>query len=92
MTISTVTSVGVMRSVPPEMAGVAGAVLSSAFQLGPAVALSIQAGLLTVQPGNVGSWINVRASFIFVSGWGVMWLVGFLIFFKPIVAKKEAVD
>lgn len=89
MTISTATSVGVLRSVPAEMAGVAGAVLSSAFQLGPAVALSIQAGLLTVQPGNVGNWVNVRASFIFVLGWGVIWLVEFLVFFKPVAKEHE---
>jgi hypothetical protein len=83
MAVFTGTNVGIMTSVPPEMAGVAGAVLQVALQVGSAVALSVQAGLLTIEPGNLENWVNVRTSFIFVIGWGVIWLVGFLIFFKP---------
>lgn len=83
MLVFTATNVGVMTSVPPEMAGVAGAVLQVALQVGSAVALSIQAGLLTIEPGNLTNWVNVRISYIFVLGWGVIWLVGFLVFYKP---------
>lgn len=83
MLVFTATNVGIMTSVPPEMAGVAGAVLQVALQVGSAVGLSVQAGLLTVQPGNLSNWVNVRSSFIFVIGWGALWLVGFLIFFRP---------
>lgn len=92
MVISTATSVGIMKSVPTEMAGVAGAVLQSSLQLGPNVALSIQAGLLTVRPGNVREWVNVRAAFILVIAWGSIWLIGFLVFFKPMSKCAGASD
>lgn len=82
--VFTATNAGIMTAVPPEMAGVAGAVLQVALQVGSAVALSIQAGLLTVEPGNNTNWVNVRASFIFVLGWGMVWLVGFLVFYRPV--------
>lgn len=47
MMVFTGVNVGVMTSVPPEQSGVAGAMLQVAFQVGSAVALSIQAGLFT---------------------------------------------
>lgn len=90
MLVFTATNVGIMTSVPPEMAGVAGAVLQVALQVGSAVALSIQAGLLTIEPGNLTNWVNVRTSFIFEIGWGVVWLVGFLVFFRP--GKKASAE
>ena len=76
-------NVGVMLSVPPEMSGVAGAMLQVAFQVGSAVALSIQAGLLTVNPGSIANFENVQTSFYFEIGWGIIWLIGFLVFFRP---------
>lgn len=75
----TATTVGVMTSTPAEMAGVAGAVLQVAFQIGSTVGLSVQAGLLTV-----GSWPgNVKASLYFQMGWCALWLVGFLALYRP---------
>jgi MFS family permease len=82
--VFTATNAGIMTAVPPEMAGVAGAVLQVALQVGSAVALSIQAGLLTIEPGNITNWVNVRASFIFVLGWGLVWVLGFLVFYRPV--------
>jgi hypothetical protein len=82
--VFTATNAGIMTAVPPEMAGVAGAVLQVALQVGSAVALSIQAGLLTIERGNITNWVNVRASFIFVLGWGLVWVLGFLVFYRPV--------
>jgi MFS family permease len=88
MAVFTGTNVAIMTSVPPEMAGVAGAVLQVALQVGSAVALSIQAGLLTVNPGSIANFQNVQASLYFQLGWGIVWLVGFLVFYRP--AKKAS--
>lgn len=77
------TSVGVMNSVPAEMAGVAGAVLQVAFQVGSAVGLSIQAGLFTVNPGGLENPANVQASFYFQLGWVILWLIMFVVFYRP---------
>lgn len=86
MVAFTATNVGVMTSVPPHMAGVAGAVLQVAFQIGSTVGLSVQAGLLTV-----GSWPNnVKASFYFQMGWNALWLVLFLALYRP--NRKQADD
>ena len=76
-------NVGIMTSVPAEMGGVAGATLQTALRVGSAVALSIQSGLLTVDPGSIGDYDNVRASFYFEIGWGIVWLVGFLGCYRP---------
>jgi hypothetical protein len=86
MLVFTATNVGIMTAVPADTAGVAGAVLQVALQVGSAVALSVQAGLLTIEPGNLSNWVNVRISYIFVIGWGVIWLAAFLLFYRP--AKK----
>lgn len=84
--VFTATNVGVMTSAPPDMAGVAGAVLQVAFQIGSTVGLSVQAGLLTV-----GEWPhNVKASFYFQMGWCALWLVLFLALYRP--SKNQAAD
>lgn len=83
MALIIATNVGVMGAVPPEMAGVAGAILQVAMSVGLAASLSIQAGLLTVEAGNYGKWVNVRTSFIFTAAWGLVWLVGFLVLYRP---------
>jgi hypothetical protein len=72
-----------MTSVPPEMAGVAGAVLQIALQVGAAVALSIQAGLLTINEGGLDNFANTRISFYFQIGWAAVWVVAFLVFYRP---------
>ena len=61
----------------------AGATLQTAFQVGSAVALSIQSGLLTVNPGSISNFENVQTSFYFELGWGIVWLIGFLILYRP---------
>ena len=76
-------NVTVMTSVDPEMAGVAGAVLQVSSQVGNAVALSIQAGLLTVNEGWLYNFANVRVSWYFELGWGVVWLIMFMAFYRP---------
>lgn len=83
MTVFTGTNVGVMTSVPPETAGVAGAILQVALQVGSAVALSVQAGLLTIEEGWIYNFNNVRASWLFQLGWGIIWLIGFVVFYRP---------
>jgi hypothetical protein len=58
-------SVAVMTAVPPSMAGVAGATLQTAYQIGSSIALAIQAGLLTVNQGGIHNSANVQASWYF---------------------------
>ena len=58
-----------MTSVPPEVSGVAGAMLQVCLQVGAVLGLSIQAGLLTLKPDNVVNEYNVQASFWFEVGW-----------------------
>ncbi|KAL7419423.1 hypothetical protein Q5752_006261 [Cryptotrichosporon argae] len=77
------TTVGVMLAVPSDMAGVAGAVLQVAFQAGAAVGFAVQAGLLTVNDGGVANYENIQASFYFQLGWIILWLVGFLVLYRP---------
>lgn len=74
--------VGAMTAAPPEQAGVAGALLQAAIQAGNVVALTIQAGLLTIHPGGVADFRNVAASFYFMIGWGGACLVAFWVFFR----------
>jgi hypothetical protein len=76
-------SVGVMIAAPPEKAGVVGATLQTSMHTSTVLALSIQAGLLTTQPGGLENYANIRASWYFELGWVVLWLVGFLVFYRP---------
>ena len=89
MAVFTGTNVGVMTSVPPEQSGVAGAMLQVAFQVGSAVALSVQAGLFTVNEGSIFNYTNVQTSFYFQIGWGILFLIMFLVFYRP---GKKAVS
>lgn len=83
MLVFTGTNVGVMTSVPAEMAGVAGAVLQVSLQVGSAVALSVQAGLLTVNPGGIENLTNVKISWYFMLGWTLLWGIGFVVLYRP---------
>ncbi|WOO76899.1 putative MFS-type transporterc [Vanrija pseudolonga] len=76
-------NVAIMVTSPPEMAGVTGAVLQVSLQVGTAVALSVQAGLLTTHPGSITNPANLRTSWYFQIGWIVLWLIGFLAFYRP---------
>ena len=76
----------VMTSVPSEIAGVAGSML----QVGSAVALSVQAGLLTVHPGSIYNSANVQASYYFQLGVTALLLVAFIVFYKPSKAPASA--
>ncbi|WVQ80042.1 hypothetical protein IAT38_002143 [Cryptococcus sp. DSM 104549] len=82
MAVFNMNNVGVMTSVPPEMAGVAGALLQVSVQVGNALALAIQSGLLTVYPGGIYNFDNVKVSWYFELGWTAVWLVGFLVFYR----------
>ncbi|OCF55192.1 hypothetical protein L486_07305 [Kwoniella mangroviensis CBS 10435] len=59
MMVYSATNVGVITAVPPSIAGIAGGLIQVAFQAGSALALGIQAGLLTVHPGSLGNFKNV---------------------------------
>ena len=89
MATFTGTNVGIITAVPPEYSGTTGALSQVAFQVGSAVALSIQAGLFTVNPGSISNNLNIQTSFYFQIGWGILWLIGFLVFYRP---KKNAVS
>ena len=89
MATFTGTNVGIITSVPAEYSGTTGALSQVAFQVGSAVALSIQAGLFTVNPGSISNQLNIQTSFYFQIGWGIVWLIGFLVFYRP---KKNAVS
>lgn len=81
-----------MTAAPAEQAGVVGAILQTAIQAGNAVAVSIQAGLMTIYPGGITDFRNIAASFYFVMGWGALWLVLFWVFFRqPPIDSKRAV-
>lgn len=82
MTVFTAANVGVMVSVPPHMAGVVGAMFQVALQTGVAIALSVQAGLLTINPGGLAKHDNVKASYYFQMGWAALWLIMFVVFYR----------
>lgn len=64
------------------MSGVAGALLQVALQLGAVIALSVQAGLLTLYEGSFENYANVQASFWFQFGWCILNMIVFLVFFR----------
>lgn len=66
--------------------------LQVCLQLGAVIALSIQAGLLTIKPGAYTTWYNVQASFWFQAGWFFLNAILIAIFFRPwqtAAAQKE---
>ncbi|WOO79952.1 Efflux pump terJ [Vanrija pseudolonga] len=82
MTVFTAANVGIMTAIPPEMAGVAGALFQVAIQLGAVVGFATQAGMLTINPGGIANPANVHASFYFQMGWNALWLILFAIVYK----------
>lgn len=83
------TIVGVMAACPAEKAGVVGAALQTAMHTSVVVALSIQAGLLTTAPGALENFTNFKASMYFELGWVVLWLVGFMVFYRRVKATPK---
>lgn len=77
------TSVAVIQSVPPEQAGVASATLQTSFQIGSTVSIGIATALQQSVGGGIQDWESTRAGFYYLLAMGVLWLVGFLVFFKP---------
>ncbi|ORX39450.1 major facilitator superfamily domain-containing protein [Kockovaella imperatae] len=75
-------NVVIMTSVPPAMAGTAGALFQLATQLGVVTGYSIQDALLSIHDGGVENWSNVQIAFWFQFGWGVFCCVLLAIFFK----------
>ena len=71
-----------MTSVPPETSGVAGAMLQVCLQVGAVLGLSIQAGLLTIKPGNIENEYNVQASFWFEFGWCILNAILVLVLYR----------
>lgn len=60
-----------------------GAILQTASQTSNVLSLSIQAGLMTTHQGGITNFANVRTSWYFELGWCIVWLVGFVVFYKP---------
>ncbi|KNX50146.2 hypothetical protein CNBG_9095 [Cryptococcus deuterogattii R265] len=82
----------IMTSVPSEIAGVAGSVLQVSLQVGSAVALSVQAGLLTIHPGSIYNLANVQASYYFQMGVTALLLIVFIVFYKPSKAPASVTN
>lgn len=72
-----------MLAAPAGREGVLGATLQTSQQTSTVVALSVQAGLMTTHPGGVQNWKNVQTSWYFELGWTVLWLIGFVVFYRP---------
>ncbi|WVF71764.1 hypothetical protein IAT40_006572 [Kwoniella sp. CBS 6097] len=81
------TNVGIMLAAPPDRTDIVGAILQMSMQTSSVVALSIQAGLLSIHPGGIHNLRNVHASWYFEMGWTALWLVGFIVFYKPSVRE-----
>ncbi|GFZ51824.1 hypothetical protein JCM24511_09592 [Saitozyma sp. JCM 24511] len=62
----------IIMSVPPQMAGVISGLAQMVYQVGAVTGLSIQAGLLTVHPGDVSNWSNIQTSYWFDFGWALV--------------------
>jgi hypothetical protein len=75
-------SIGVMMALPPSEAGIGGAILQTGMQMGSAIGISIQAGLLTVEPGGYSNLVNVHISWWFVVGWTALSGVVFWGFYR----------
>jgi hypothetical protein len=69
-----------MTATPPSQAGVVGAIFQTSVQAGSAIALTVQAGLLTIYPGGIHDFRNVAASWYFMIAWGGINLVAFWVF------------
>ncbi|WVQ73654.1 hypothetical protein IAR50_003234 [Cryptococcus sp. DSM 104548] len=80
----------IMTSTPPDMSGVAGALVQVALQLGTVIGLSVQAGLLTLHPGGMENFSNVQASFWFVLGWALLNALVCAVCYRQL--KKEDVE
>lgn len=78
-----------MAACPAHMAGVVGAALQTAMHTSTVVALAIQAGLLTTAPGGLENLTNFRASMYFELGWVLLWLVGFMVFYRRVAAAPS---
>ncbi|GMK58556.1 hypothetical protein CspeluHIS016_0505880 [Cutaneotrichosporon spelunceum] len=83
------TLVGVMAACPTHMAGVVGAALQTAMHTSTVVALSIQSGMLTTAPGGLENPTNFRASMYFEMGWVLLWLVGFMVFYRRVDRRPD---
>lgn len=79
-----------MTSVPPEISGVAGAMLQVSLQVGAAIGLTVQAGLLTLNPGGMTNYANVQASLWFQFGWLVVNALIIIVFFRQSKMPKTS--
>ncbi|WRT66930.1 uncharacterized protein IL334_003895 [Kwoniella shivajii] len=92
MMVYSATNVGVMTTVPPEIAGTIGGLLQVFFQVGASLALGIQAGLITINAGAFGNYKNVQASFYFEIGWLGLGLLVFLLGYRTVKPNKTDVE
>ncbi|WVQ71582.1 hypothetical protein IAR50_001122 [Cryptococcus sp. DSM 104548] len=82
------TSVTLVTYCPPEMAGVAGAMVQVIAQIASAIALAVQASF---EGNGIQDWImSARRSFYFQIAWTVVLCVQFVLFFREPTSAKEA--
>lgn len=75
-------SISIMTSVPRVQSGVVGALWITSGQIGSVIALAVQSGLFTVQPGGAKNYANLQASYWFCAGWLTVMAFSGLCFFK----------
>jgi hypothetical protein len=78
-----------MQAAPAGREGVIGAILQTAMQTSGVIALSIQAGLFTINEGSIYNFTNIQASWYFELGWCILWLIGFIVFYRPQKSVKN---
>lgn len=64
--------------------------MQAATQVGNVIALTIQAGLLTVHPDGVRNFTNIETSFGFMAGWAGILIPVFWIFYRRQNATPKA--
>jgi hypothetical protein len=81
-----------MQTVPPDQVGVGSAILTTGMQISTVISLAIQAGLLTLYPGGLNDYRNVKASWYLEMGWAGLWAIGFATLYRPGRARKDSKD
>lgn len=64
--------------------------LQVSLQVGAAISLTVQAGLLTLNPGGMTNYANVQASLWFQFGWLVVNALIIIVFFRQSKMPKTS--
>jgi hypothetical protein len=85
-------SVAIFRTTPPKIAGIVGACLNSALQLGSAVGIavvtSIQTSVESREPKGFASYAGRRASFWFLVAVVAVTAIAIAVFYRTAVSLK----